>query len=169
MGLHTALDSICRLVAGAASLALAAMALLVSADVIWDLVFARPLPNVLEIVAIYLMIAVVFLPMAFVEMRGEHIGADVISQMLRPRARTVLKVVVALVSFGYLLVLAFQTGVDAIEAFEKNERIMGTSLLIIWPSGFTLPFSFFLFALAVLANGLREALSNPLSVQDNAK
>jgi TRAP-type C4-dicarboxylate transport system permease small subunit len=164
VGVYKALDRICRLAAGVASLALVAMAFLVTMDVVWDLAFGRPIPNAIEIVSIYLMIAIVFLPMAFVEMRGEHIGADIISQLLRPRAKTVLRAVVAAVSVGFLLVMVFQTTIDAVEALEKNERIMGTSLLVIWPSRFSLPIGFALFALAIVAKALVDTRSNQTSV-----
>lgn len=166
MRFHPALDMICKLAAGVASFALLAMAFLVTADVVWDLVFGRPITNAIEIVSIYLMIAIVFLPMGFVELRGEHIGADIVSQFLKPRANTILRILVAVVSVGFLLVLVYQTATDAAEALEKNERIMGSSLLVIWPSRFSLPIGFALFALAVLANAFRGALSNPKTLPD---
>ncbi|PVH27258.1 hypothetical protein DDE20_18555 [Pararhodobacter oceanensis] len=163
VGIHTAIETLCKLAANLASFALLAMAFLVTADVAWDLAFGRPIANAIEIVSIYLMIAIVFLPMGFVELRHDHIGADIISRLLSPRVQSTLRVVVALVSFCFLLVIVYQTGVDAFEALAKNERIMGTSLFSIWPSRFSLPIGFSIFALAILSNTLRDALGQARS------
>lgn len=158
--LHVVIEIMCRFAGVLASLALVAMASLVTADVAWDLFFGRPLRNAIEITSIYLMIAIVFLPMGLGELRGEHIGADIISQLLRPRVRAILQMIVAALSFGFLLVIVYQTAIDAFEAFEKNERVMGSSLLVIWPSRFTVPIGFSLFALAILSNLLRDFMDN---------
>lgn len=154
--LHFYIEKICGFASHMASSALLAMAVLVTADVLWDLIFGRPITNTIEIVSIYLMIAIVFLPMGLVELRGEHIKADIISTLLGRKMQAALQIVVATISFIFILILVYQTSVDAIEAYQKNERIMGTSLLVIWPSRFSLPIGFSLFALAMLSNALRQ-------------
>lgn len=154
LGFTKTLEKVCRFASHLANLALLGMAGLVTADVLWDLIFGRPIANAIEIVSIYFMIAIVFLPMGFVELRGEHIRADIVSRFLSPRVQAILQLFVAFVSFLFLAVLVYQTSIDAVEAFEKNERVMGTSLLAIWPSRFSLPIGFGLLGLVMLTTAL---------------
>lgn len=127
------------------------MTLLVTIDVVWDIVFNQPIHNVVEIVSVYFMVALVFFPMGEVEQKDEHIGADVLVQYLGEKHQAILKIVTYSISLAFVLILFSQTLDDAIKAMHTNEKIMGSSLIVIWPSRFSLPIGFGLLALAMLA------------------
>ena len=161
MRFYSIAQSLCRPAAFAASLMLLAMMVAVTADVVTDLVVGRPITNVIEIVSVYLMVAIVFLPLGQVELRNDHIGADILADRLPRRIRTGLYVAVTLVSVAFVLVLFYQSLIDALKAMDRREMIMGTRLLYVWPSRFSLPIGFFLFAVALVANMVKTVFGPP--------
>ncbi len=80
-----------RAVLFGAAIALVAMMLQVSADVIAKLAFNAPLPLPSALVTEYYMVAVAFLPLAAGEYRQAHIHVDIFVQRLpgsRPRTNS---------------------------------------------------------------------------------
>lgn len=80
-----------------AALALLLMMLHVLADVVGRQVFASPAPATTEVVAYYYMIAVVFLPLPFLELRGRSIAVDLFYGMF-PRWMKRVAIVIACVA-----------------------------------------------------------------------
>lgn len=124
----------------------------VSVDVFMKYVFGQPIENMLETVSYYLMVAIVFLPMASVESEHGHISADLVVQALPKRARNYLYLLTTLVGVLIVGLFAYQTAIDAIESTQKREIQMGTQLIYIWPSRWFLPLGFTLLGLAMLRN-----------------
>jgi TRAP-type C4-dicarboxylate transport system permease small subunit len=124
-------------------------------DVIADQFFSRPIPGNLEVISIYHMVLVVFLPLAFVEQRHEHIQVDLLYLLMpRPMQRIVL-LLGYLVSAGFFAVLSWRTLGDALRSLAKNEMMMGNVYLIIWPAKFVLPIGFGAICLMVLLHAWR--------------
>jgi TRAP-type C4-dicarboxylate transport system permease small subunit len=143
-----------------AGLCLVLMMAQMTLDVVLKFAFNAPIQGTLEIVSIYYMVAVVFLPLAIVELRHEHICVDLLVQFLPRRARNFSYVMTALVSAAFFTILGYQTLLDAIAATQRGDILMGGALILTWPSRWALPVGFFLITFAVLFNAWR-ALSDP--------
>ncbi|HCP81835.1 MAG TPA: TRAP transporter small permease, partial [Octadecabacter sp.] len=67
----------------AIAIALAAVMMLhVTLDVILSQFIAEPMPMTVDLVSFYYMVGLVFLPLAFVETKNEHIDVDLIHAVL---------------------------------------------------------------------------------------
>lgn len=159
--IETALRRLSGALAIVAGIALILMMVQTVADILMKNLLGRPIEGNLEIVSVYHMVAIVFLPLAFVEMRHEHITVDLVVRLfprwLR-RATDALGYAVATVFFG---ILAYQTGIDAYEAWQIDEILMTSILITIWPAKFSLPIGF---AAVMLASALHcwRAATDPV-------
>src|SRR5262245_27457380 len=78
--------------------AAALMMIQISADVVFKFLFGRPITATIEIVSTYYMVALVFLPLAFVDRTSGHISADLLTRAMGPWMRAfVLKLMDLLV------------------------------------------------------------------------
>jgi len=124
-----------------AGLFLFAMMLHVTADVALKYLINSPVPGTLEIVSAYYMVGGVFLPIAAVELTRTNIGVDVAYQAL-PRRLKVLCMAIVLVSCAIVyLTLAWTSWDDAMKSFAIREVMMGSVLVVVWPSRLVLPIS----------------------------
>ena len=142
----------------AAAVALALMVFHITADVLCRYLLNRPFTNTVEVVSFYYMIAVVFLPLAFVERKSEHIEVELFTQYLPLKARNILFILArlfAVLSFG---ALAYQTFLDALNYTEIREAPMGSSLEI-WPTRYILPLSFVVLMITMLLHAAKAALN----------
>lgn len=123
-----------------AGLLIVVMMVHVAADVFARLVFRTPIDGTIEWVAGYYMVAVVFFPLAYVS-RGEgHILIELFTSKLPARGRAALDCMGATLTFVYVGLMAWQTGIEAIEQTEGHETWeTADSLITIWPSRWLLP------------------------------
>lgn len=129
-----------------------AMMVQVTLDVFLKYVFRHPIQGTLEVTAYYYMVAVVVLPLAFVEMTRQSIAVDLFFQMMGHRLRVVVTAFCLILSFVGYGGLAWISAYDAIDAFEKREIVMGTVPIYIWPTRFFLPIAGALTAIVCLAH-----------------
>jgi TRAP-type C4-dicarboxylate transport system permease small subunit len=144
-----------------AGLCLFLMMLQIVIDVVLKFIFNAPIEGNLEVVSFYYMVGVVFLPLAMVELRHEHINVDLFVQMLPKRGRSYVYAFGCVVSLVFFGILAYQTCLDAIHATRINEIMMGSIYVTVWPSRWFLPAGFILIWLAVAIHAIR-ALRDPL-------
>lgn len=135
-----------RLLIWASGLMLLAMAAHVCADVALKYLFNKPIPGTAEVVARYYMLAAVFLPLPFVELRNSGISVDLFYNMFSPffRRATVLLAYVGQTAFFGML--AYQSSLDALKSYAKNEFIDGQIMVYVWPGTFFLPIGLWLAA-----------------------
>lgn len=152
------LDKISDLLAGLAMIFLVLMMIQVVGDVFLKYVFNSPIEDNLEIVSFYYMVGVVFLPLAMVEKRHEHINVDLFVLLLPARVQRYIYAFASLLACLFFSILAYQTCIDALRATEVREVMMGTNLVQIWPSRWILPVSFALIALTTLNHFCRSLL-----------
>jgi TRAP-type C4-dicarboxylate transport system permease small subunit len=124
-------------------------------DVLLKYLLNTPIEGNLEIVSYYYMVGVVFLPLAMVELRHEHINVDLFVRLLPMAGQCFVYVFGSLVSAVFFAVLAYQTFLDALEATRVGEIMMGSIYVTIWPSRWALPVGFTLVCLAVLLHTWR--------------
>ena len=149
-----ALERAIRWAAGALAIVAGAALLLMmvqtAADVFMANVFGRPIEGNLEIISTYYMVLVVFLPLALVELRHEHINVDLFVRLLPEGMRRSVNAFGYLVSALFFGILAFQTWNDAVHAWRIDEVRMGAIYVTIWPAKFALPLGFGAIMLAIL-------------------
>ena len=126
-------------------------------DVLASNLAGRPIPGNLEIISVYHMVLVVFLPLAFVELKKEPIAVDLVYRMLPEAAQRWVLVASYLVTAAFFGLLTWQTGADALRSFRMHEMIMGAVFLTIWPAKLALPVGFAAALLMVVANAWQAA------------
>lgn len=109
-------------------------------DVIGRTVFNQPLAGTTEIVSGYYMIAVAFLPWAWVSQNNGHIMVELFTRRLNARQIARLDAAVSVLTAIYVAVFTWQTIVGARQATELMETWQaGVHFLPIWPSRWMLP------------------------------
>lgn len=145
-----------------ASIGLILMMVQTVIDVIADNFFGKPIAGNLEIISVYHMVLVVFLPIAMVEWKHENIQVDLFYLMMPTWLKRLS------LAFGYLIcviffaILARQTWIDAVGSWRKNELMMAAVYVLVWPAKFILPIGFGAIAL-VSVRHFFKSLTAPLS------
>ncbi|MGB3556313.1 MAG: TRAP transporter small permease subunit [Jannaschia sp.] len=148
--LFRVIDTISGLMMLVGGIALMAMMIHVTADVIGKFAFGAPVPVTLEMVSNYYMVAVVFLPFAAVERMNGNIHVDLIYAHLPRVAKRILDIV-AYSFFAWLFWLLVSATWDvAIKKYVVGEFIMGSYSIAIWPTRFLVPLGCGLALLLVL-------------------
>lgn len=129
---------------------LVVMMLQITVDVVARTVFGRPLPQTIEFVSFYYMLAVVFLPMAAVEFAGHHVSVGLLSARLGKGGRRLLQLIGMSAGLAYFALMAYETGIAALESYEIGEYLMGAFALPTWPGRFFLPVGCGAYALVLL-------------------
>ncbi len=142
-------------------------------DVLASNLAGRPIAGNLEIISVYHMVLVVFLPLAFVERNHENITVDLLYNALPGRMQRWVLVGGYLVTAAFFGILVWQTGADAMRSFHLNEMIMGAVYVTIWPAKLALPIGFVAAFLMVLANAYQAATDpgfdpSPASPEESA-
>ncbi|ATH78038.1 C4-dicarboxylate ABC transporter permease [Vreelandella venusta] len=135
-----------------ASLFLVLMALHVSLDVGLRYLFGKSFTGTMEFVSFYYMVAVVFLPLAYVELQREHISVDVVVGRLPPVVQLALYLFASALGLLYFGMLCYQSYLDAVRATVRMETAMANFKFYLWPSRWALPIGFAAMCLAILAN-----------------
>lgn len=118
----------------------ALMMLHVTADVVARTVVGSPIAGTLEVASAYYMVAVAFLPWAWVAWREGHIRVEVFTRGLSPRKTAWLDAVVTLLTAAYVSLFTWQTFSRALQATRFGESWEApTGLMPVWPSRWVLP------------------------------
>lgn len=146
-----------------AGIGLVLMMVQTTADVVADNFWQQPIPGNLEIISVYHMVLVVFLPFAFVEWQHENIQVDLLWRMMPVWLQRISLLLGYLVSAAFFAILARQTWIDAMNALSKNEMMMGNVYVLIWPAKFVLPIGFAAIFLVSLRHALHTILDPDFS------
>jgi TRAP-type C4-dicarboxylate transport system permease small subunit len=129
-------------------IALSTMMVHVVADVVGRTFLGKPIDGTLEIVSGYYMVAVVFLPLAYVTRYNEHIYVELFTRRLRGGRIALLDAAVELLAFLFVSFLAWQSTVEAVTRTADGETWeTAEGLIAMWPSRWLLPISFLLMTL----------------------
>lgn len=146
-----------RILLGIAAVALVAMMVQVSMDVIGKILFNSPVPLTLEMVSNYFMVAVVFLPFAAVEFSNGNIRVDIIYTHLSRVMKRCLDILSYCFGIFLFWLLTTSSWNVAIKKYNVGEFIMGSYSVSIWQSRFLVPIGCGL-ALALLVLKLLHAI-----------
>ena len=139
---ENALAFLSRLLVHATALCLAAMMLHVFADVVLKYLANNPVPGTAEVVAHYYMVAAVFLPLPFVEIRNSAISVDLFYNFFGAWPRWVMLVLAYAGQTVFFALLAYQSSLDAWASFGIGEYVMSQVRVTVWPAAFFLPIGF---------------------------
>lgn len=103
-----------------AGVAIVFMMFHISGDVAARTFFGSALPGTLEITAEWYMIAIVYMPLALIQLRGGNIAVDLFTQALSDRAQQVLLV---MTSFIALVFLYYWADASLDLALKKTKRM----------------------------------------------
>jgi TRAP-type C4-dicarboxylate transport system permease small subunit len=154
-------------------LALAAgflMMLHVSVDVAGRYLFNRPLEGTTEIVAAYYMVAVAYLPWAWVASHDRHIVAGFFKRIGTPRFDFWLEIAVKLATAVYLTAFVYQTTLQALGQTKAGEVwLAGTEYIPVWPCRWLLPGSAILMLLHLVLRVLSDIARGPVDPAPEAE
>jgi TRAP-type C4-dicarboxylate transport system permease small subunit len=149
------LEGASNLAAFVAGAALIVMMLHINLDVALRYIFSAPLPNTIEIVSTYYIVAIVFLPFALVEILNAHIVVELLSQHLPKRAAEILISIAGLASAAYFTAFTLRSWEDAMQKYSVGEMALGNSQITVWPTRFYLPIGCGLLVLVLLYKSWR--------------
>ena len=125
----------------------------VVADVAMRNLFNQPIPATYEVVVNYYMIALAFIPLAWVERSGAMVQVEVINGALGPRGMWLSNLLVAVISTVIYAVLAYVTYNVAIRNFGTGTFVLANQVRVpTWPAYWLPPLGF---ALASVICALR--------------
>lgn len=135
-------------IAGAAILAIMIQ---VVVDVAMREIISSPIDGTIEIVSFYFMVAVTFLPLAYVSHHEGHIFVELFTRGMRPKSLAFLEGVVGIACFVFALWFVRETWFAALDSFDSGEMWeTSDDLITIWPSRFALPIGTGLMAIYLL-------------------
>ncbi len=138
-------------------IAMVLMMLHIVADVATKYLFNDPIDGTTEIVAAYYMIAVVFLPLAYVTFREGQLIVELFTGWMSKRPLSLLNGFAGIVSLAYLAFLIQHTAAEAIRRTIEGEAWeTSVELVAVWPSRWMLPIGLAAMALYVLIETIRN-------------
>jgi len=150
--MHRHIDNIIsRLTFGIGAVLLTMMVLQITLDAFLRTVFSLPLPGTIEIVTNYYMVSLSFLPMAMTYLRGRHIEASFLYQMLPEWGQFFANWISRALTVVIIILIIWRSFQDAItktkiSAFAQS----GTAEIPIWLCYWVIPISFGLLLIVVL-------------------
>ncbi|MBW3095817.1 TRAP transporter small permease subunit [Pseudohoeflea coraliihabitans] len=103
-------------------------------DAVLRTFFASSAPGTTEFVSFYYMVAVTFLPLAYIQCLRGHVIIELFTGGLPPRVVHAIDGVVALVIAGAAGYFAFAAGWKAIAMTRAGEFVIGAILVETWPT-----------------------------------
>jgi TRAP-type C4-dicarboxylate transport system permease small subunit len=154
------------------SLAILTLMIHVMTDVVLRNTVNQPVPATYEIVTNYYMIALAFIPLAWVEHSGGMVNVEVIDSLLGPRGLWLSDRIVAVISTSIYAMLAWVTWGPALHAHAVGTFVMAQNVPIpTWPAHFLPPLGFLLAALVTATRifGSSGARDDPLTAHFSAE
>ena len=140
-----------------AGIATVLMMLHVSIDVAGRQLFNAPLTGTVEIVSAYHMAALAFLPLALIQRERGHIIVELFTGWMRPKPRTLLDGLVAIVTVVYVAVFTWKAVESAIEKTHIQEaKEAGIGFVEIWPARWVVVIGFALMLAYVAIHMVRD-------------
>jgi TRAP-type C4-dicarboxylate transport system permease small subunit len=133
------------------------MMLHITLDVVGKYLFNAPIEGTLETVALYYMVAIVFLPLAYSTHSGGQIVVELFTRNLSDRTVQSIDGAIGLFAFAFLGLFAWQTGLEAVARTDSGEvRETATSVISIWPSRWLPVIGYGTMALYFLVRGIED-------------
>jgi len=92
----------------------------------------RPLPATFEVTAT-LMVLIGYLTLAYTQASGRHLRIEFISRRFNPRWQVILEIVGLLLALIFFVLITWQGGDYAVEAWQKKEFMTGLYMIPCFP------------------------------------
>jgi len=102
------------------------------ADVVMRSFFNKPLEGAYEITE-FMMGAVVFLGLAYMQRTKEHLAIEILTDRMSPRVRSVVRASGYLVALALFSAIAYESTAIAYQAWVIQDYTMGAAHLPLWP------------------------------------
>ncbi|MCL4675974.1 MAG: TRAP transporter small permease [Pararhodobacter sp.] len=127
----------------------------VGADIVMRNIWNAPIPATWEIVTHYYMVALAFIPLAWVEKSGAMVQVEVINGLLSPGVMRLSDLIVAVIGAVIYGVLAWVTYQAAMRSMSSGQYVMANQMVVVvWPAYWIPPLGFGLASLVVTLRGL---------------
>ena len=147
-----------------AALAVMAMMVHVTLDIVLRYLFDAPLTGTITFVSHYYMVFLVCLPLAFVERMDGHIAVDVVTERMPERWSYHLRHIALLPSAAVVGLVAYATWDEAASKFERGVFIMENDMQVpIWIGYFALPLGYGLMGLYLLLKFAAYTQGRPIT------
>ena len=134
----------------------------VGADIVMRNALNAPIPATFEIVTNYYMVALAFIPLAWLERGGGMVQVEVLDSVLSPGLRRLSDILVGALSVAVYAALAFVTLQVALRNAAIGSFLMANSVRVpTWPAYWIPPLGFGLAGLATLIRTLGLILPGP--------
>lgn len=144
------------------SLIMVAMVLHIVVDITLRFLFNVSISGTIEIVSNWYMVAVAFLPLAYVQLRREHLIVEVFTQSASRRTLLWIDSIVYAICIGVLILYIVQVTDTAIAKTEIAETVETPWFQVpVWPTRWFLPIGLGAMALCMLAQVLTGMRSEP--------
>jgi TRAP-type C4-dicarboxylate transport system permease small subunit len=165
--LETALGRLADWLAWIGMLAMLLMAFHVCINISVRWLTGRDIEMTLEIVTYYYMVALVYLPMAFIDRAGGHIIADLFSQFMSERAVRRIDALFRVLLAAFFAVLFWVTLRDAIERTIDGEAVMSAfGPFDVWQSRWSVVIGFGLACLYTTVLAARQLIGSVATPAD---
>lgn len=134
------------------------MMLLLVADIVARSV-NRPLQGMAEY-SVFVMMIVIYLGLARCEQHREHVGLEIVVNLLPVQGRRGTLIIAHLLAVATIGLLFYAVLLNAADSFMNNESIHGTKELHIWPIKFIMVAGLFFFLVQAI-NNLVEFIKKP--------
>ncbi|MCC7275303.1 MAG: TRAP transporter small permease [Alphaproteobacteria bacterium] len=134
----------------AAAVMMAAVMLIVVADVVLRYVFNSPLAWAYDFVSLYLMVGIFFLVLSDSYMAGALVSVDLLQQLMPAAVRGPVDLLIAAVGFVVFALIAYVGGVEAVGSFLGDDVVAGAIAWPTWPGHAFVPVGAGLLAIRLL-------------------
>ncbi len=135
-------------------------------DVILRYIFNAPLPEMFQLTE-FMMVAVVYLAIAYVQQLKDHIKIEIVTQWLPQKVQDALDLFGHLVGLVICTIITWQSGRLAWEAWDTQDYTMGIVHFPLWPAKTILPIGIGLLCLRLLLDILIGLFRLRQSFPDN--
>ena len=122
-----------RFFADMAGVALVAMMLITVGSIIGRFLFSMPVPDV-EAIAEMLQVAVVFLALAYTQVRGEHVAVTLFTDHLPAPAKRRILIFGHLIGIAAFGILTYALFAGALRAYTTGDAYFGVNQIVTWPA-----------------------------------
>ena len=129
----------------------------VTLDVLGKYILSIPAPATIEAVQFYYMVALVFLPFAYVARSEGHIFVELFTRNVPPRGQFFLDGLMGILSLLWLIMVTYYAGHEAISSTIEGEfQETAEAVLYVWPSRWLVPLGCGVMALAVISKIIQD-------------
>jgi TRAP-type C4-dicarboxylate transport system permease small subunit len=155
-GVGRLFDRFVGILTGVAVGLLVPMMFLVTGDVIGRYVFNSPIPAVFEINSHFLMVMVVFFPLAYVHHKKEHVFVTLFTDRLPPRGRAFLQGISAILGLTAYALIGWYGLQKAILSTRLLEYIPGIVDVPVWISKWIIPIGCLAFCIELARDAFNQ-------------